>query len=541
MTLQFEKVGQTLPWQEDESNLARNAAMAGLAGSPFLGLAGRERITKDPFFNRNIPRMSIKDLSRRARTGDVLLSASKGLPLYKALQAPVYGSDLFHGISAVGGGKFVDAGYLGKTWPHLRRGEKGRPSDPARLARMVRQEGYLPNLKELLGTDKYRDLVLLRPTAEARAAMGGKAGVKRLTEDIIEKSTLPYGKGHSKILSGLSELFVPKIEGAAGDVKIFGNQICKGEVCSTLPGQAMERAGIKEVVKGKPAKYLGSPDYLRSQHFEPVAARIGGSPFFSQRGLRLSGLGLRGALGAGLAGGLYAGTEDPALLGAVGAGALAGPELLDTAESMHKRMLERDLPRRGWGHISGLSEKAFPSTSNVLMQLSERLEPGGKLAPSATEQAIQKKWLRRTLPLQAAGALGAGGAAYYGLKEHPVETAGGIGAYLAAQKGHEQLLKYLGRKNVASGLSREAAEDLALKKFPHLRTGLFRGLFGVNRPRTYPGSLRGALSRTLPLKAGLAGLGGISAYGLAKLLGAGREKAWYEKGLEGLGVPGFTE
>jgi len=539
--LRFEKVGQTLPWEEAESNAGRNLAVAGAAGSPFLGLIGREKIKNDPFYNRAIKRVRSKDIAEMARAGDVLLTASKGLPFYKAIQAPTYGSEFYHGVAALGDKRFVDAGFLGRHFPETRRGAPGRPADSAGLARMARREGMLGTLGDIVNAPKYRDMVLLRPTAEARKAMGGAKGLRRVTDDIIEKSTLPYGKGHSKLKAGLAELFMPKIPGL-GHPALTGGQICKGEVCSTLPGQAMERAGIGEIARGKPAKYLGSPDYLRSSQFEPVAAHLGGKPLFSRRAMSALGLGMRGALGAGMGGAIYAGYEHPELLGVAGGAALGAKALQNTAEEIDLSRLAKKYPRRGINFIGDELLKRHPNTVDHLSMLGDSLQPGGKVELNAAQKLRQAAWRKRTLPLQASGIALGGLGAYYGMQDYPAETAGAIAALLGSQKGYAKIIEKMERHARASGMKPTQATNEAFRKLPSFRALLGRKALGAttSNPNMLPGTVRQLLTRTLPLKAGLAAAAGLPAYGLVKGLSS-PEKTWYEEALADAGVPGFTE
>lgn len=255
----------------------RNAAMAGAAASPFLGLIGQRRLLHDPVTNAAVQRMSKSELAALARPGDVVLTGTEKFNPFKTLQTPFSGTDFFHTETVVSPGKAFTSGRL--TDPAL----KGLSSASLR-------------------TDKardlnFRDMVLLRP----HKALSPEE-LERYLGAVTKSTTSPYGYGQA-VKSYLHDLFVPKIP-------LFqskGGPLCTRGTCSTMPAQAFASVG-KTVLPGVTPSLTTPADFLRSEHFFPVAASIKSS-YANTLAHRMKPYASRLALGGALAGAVYGGSK----------------------------------------------------------------------------------------------------------------------------------------------------------------------------------------------------------------------------------------
>jgi len=275
--------------------------------APFLGAIGQQSVKHDPLLNESIQRhKTLAELARRARTGDVLVTSKPSGSFWKSFIRPLTGSEFYHVQPVVGrrggqgtttsAGSFSDPSYAQDTRQQLRQ-----------------QSSKIPAEMKHLG---YEDAVLLRPNKKLTPEQ------KRVfIKDMMGRAQAPYNTGNA-VKTWLHDLFVPKLESLQKGKDL---PVCEGGVCSSAPAMAYNKAGI-QVAKGKAQRNAFPGDFLRSDALRPVGAVVK-SPYSKAVALRKATPWLaRGAVGAGLAGGIYATSEDPALLGAV-PGVVAGSAL----------------------------------------------------------------------------------------------------------------------------------------------------------------------------------------------------------------------
>lgn len=293
--------------ETDSGATAQMAGMGAAAVAPFAGLVGQQKIIHDPLMGAKAPSVgSMVDLQRLARPGDVVVTTKPSGSVWKNFIAPLSGSEFYHAQPIVG-----------------QRGGHGTTSSAGEFA----QEGYdtLNKAEVLAEADtlnksmkgQYSDAVLLRPKNLSKAQAKAVAGNSAL------RSRKPYDSV-TGTLAWLNDVFMPKVKG----IERLGRQVvCKGNVCSTMPAQAFTEETGRSVVPGVAAKRTMPPDFLRSTEYELIGSRVDPEKYRKSKLLRKAMPYLsRGALGLGLAGGVYAATEDPALVAGAAGGAtgLAG-------------------------------------------------------------------------------------------------------------------------------------------------------------------------------------------------------------------------
>jgi hypothetical protein len=366
---------------QPEDHTLRNVGIAAGAGAPFLGLIGRQQIKHDPFFNQNISRMSMEELERAARPGDILLTTDPAKGIIPKAQAGITGSEFYHAQPVVG-----------------RRGGVGTTLTAGELAEGfegVSRRGILRELDPISESiKKYRDAVLLRPTEPLTAEQ-----LAKLQDEIIARAKTPYAPKRG-LTTMLRELFVPKIPGAEN----FGRVVCQGDVCSTLPAQSMQ-AIERNLLEGKPAKGLITSDYLRSKALEPVGAHLGGAPMMSAKALSRAKWLTRGGLGLGLAGTVYGLSEDPYLAAApVGMVALPAAARKGLTELGGYRAKQKAL--RGKLTEEALEEAIEQGRRKGYSTLRPLRQITNLLGAKTPEQIAKLRGItRRTVPLALAGGL----------------------------------------------------------------------------------------------------------------------------------------
>lgn len=390
MQTQFYKLGartlrQRLGLQEPEKDhTVRNVAMGAAAASPFMGLIGQKPITKDPHINPSIRRTTLREISELARPGDVVVSSEPHWSGWKLFQTPVTGTEFYHAFPVVGQrqgrGTDVTAGEL---------------YDPKRKKPLT-TTGAKRQLEELqsdMRRQKYRDVMLMRPDQPLNPDQ-----VKAFQEETLRRAQTKYAPSRG-VRAFLRDIFVPKVKGLENI-----SPTCEGNVCSTLPSQAHKTVTGTNLVPGKPAKSILTADYLREgSKLKPIAAHIRSTPRFSPRAMRTLGLGLRGGLGLGLAGGTYAVSEDPALA--------AVPLGLALTPTLGRRVAARLAERRAQRAAETAGEKITPALLttarkrgyNVFRPLGHAINYIGDM--SQTARLKLKGIGKRTIPLALAGGL----------------------------------------------------------------------------------------------------------------------------------------
>lgn len=348
------------------SHTARNLAVGGAALSPFLGAIGQRPVQHDPLLNTRIRRYkSMAELARDAKPGDMLLTSKPEGSFWKYTIAPLTGSEFYHVQPVVG-----RRGGMGTS---TSAGSFSDPSFAADTQKQLLQQSL--KIPEELMNEGYPDAVLLRPKTPMTPDQ-----LKAFKKDMMARAQAEFNRKNA-VGSWLHDLFVPKL-------KMFekGKNMptCEGGICSSAPAMAYNEAGI-QIAKGKAARNAFPGDFLRSDALHAVGAYVPNkykpNPILRRATPYLT----RGAIGAGLAGTLYAGTEDPALLAAV-----PGMALGSAAGGQIERLLRQ-------------KKKAVPSfRQGVLVDLLE------------ATPLQRERMLRRLLTGRVPGALLGGALAYGG-------------------------------------------------------------------------------------------------------------------------------
>lgn len=361
---------------EQESHLGRNAFIAAAGLSPFAGMIGQGGIKHDPHANTSIPRFSsLEELGRVARPGDMILASKPGTRVWNAALTPMSGSHFYHAQPVVDmrGGK-------ARTVSAAEYSDKSFNDIPRHKTKPIRDQ--LSSLKELKKQDGYDEMVILRPKVPLTPEQ-----LDTFREQAIKRSRHRYGFT-TGVSTALHDMFVPKF-------KMFGTKAPANEtlanICSTLPAMSYAEAG-RDMIDGIRPHDVTPTAYLRSGNFEAVGAHVNrkGLSRFTRNALPI---GMRAAVGAGLAGGAYAVSQDP-YAAAAPLGVMAG---------------------------SHLANKLFNNDRSVL-----------NLLASATEGHTPdgRRRARFMLTGKALGSLAGGAAAYYGAR--------GIGAGVSKLKEHFQ-------------------------------------------------------------------------------------------------------
>lgn len=383
--------------QNEDSHTGRNVAVGAAAAAPFTGLIGRQKIINDPFTNRNIKRVNLRQLENLAQAGDIVVTTDPARSGWKLVQAPTQGTEFYHSFPVV-------EGKAGRpTATALTAGEFSDPEyqkmKPSKL------KGYLDRVREGLKAEGYRDAVLLRPSKSL-----SPNEIEELQKTLLERSKQRYDLKRG-IVSYLRDLFVPTLPGITGR----GGRICNGDVCSTLPAQSIEQASGQKLVPGKASKHVNTSDLLREgTHLKPIAAHVSAGPTMSPRMLRALNLGVRGGVGLGLAGSAYALSEDPALaaapVGAVGA-TIGARKILPHVYAMREQRAINQLSKKLKPRVTASRAQAARKRGyNAFRPMTQLLQHVG--STDAKSIAKLKNIKYRTIPLALAG----GAAAYLGTR-----------------------------------------------------------------------------------------------------------------------------
>jgi len=286
---------------DDEGlSTGQGLAMTAAVAAPFAGLIGQKKVIHDPYTSTQGVRYSNMDeLSRASRTGDVLITSKPGNSIWRHTMTPFSGTDFYHAQPVIA-----------RRGGHGLTASAGDFHNPADAKSSVSQLASASQPVKALQED-YTDVALLRPKNLTNVETRSVA--RQSTERLKRQYDAP-----NAATAWLHDIFVPKLNKVAPNA----GTICEGNVCSTVPSQALKDVTGKDVVPGTPAKYTMPADFLRSEEYELVGAH---TPTKARSSLarNVAPYAARGALGLGLAGATYAATENPEVA-AVPAGMVAG-------------------------------------------------------------------------------------------------------------------------------------------------------------------------------------------------------------------------
>jgi len=296
----------------------------------------------------------------------------------------VTGSEFYH--------SFPVAGRRGNRGVYATAGEYNKVPWAKDISNKSLLRNYFDEIKAGLRGEEYRDAVLMRPETPLTPKQ------KRvLQERIVERARQPY-KTQQGVRGFLKDVFLPRT--GVGP----GKMVCEGNVCSTLPAQATYEAtgrNVGEAFGKKPSEML-TADYLREgSGYKPVAARIASKPLSPATLKRLNIAG-RGALGGALGLGAIGAIEEPELLAApVGAAGLT----IGARHALRNLMPLIEARRAG----SKLTPKQLAAAQtkgyNIIRPATKFMDVLGGKGDYA--RGVMRNITRRTLPLGAAGGLGA--------------------------------------------------------------------------------------------------------------------------------------
>jgi hypothetical protein len=453
--------------------LGGGAALTGIAASPFLGMIGEDKITKDPYRNPNIRKYTGLELEQMSRPGDVVVTAQPnwGKGHYKATQALSTGSDFYHAEpvynkkrgrrTSITVGQFTDP-----YW-----NTPGEPRTPRDM------ESHLSPFAEKF---KDEDMVLLRP----KEGLTPKQ-IRDYQKNMVTRSRGRYDSSKN-VGNYLRDLFVPKIKGKS-------TPTCKGDVCATFPAQAMAEAKGKRIHPHKKPAQTMPADLLRSQSiYDAVGATDKYKPLFKNPNL-VRAL-TRGGLGLGMAGTAYGAYQEPEI--ATGAiGAVAAPML---AEQARIKWLKRQHPDAPIQDIVSNARADVPRLLDLVDNIG---------APDAAHiSRLRKNFMRRTVPIALLGGLGT-----YGLAKaiDPEPESYAAAAGMAAMPTLAQKLRVkMQRKKYPTARYRDIVGHGKIDMPNISDIALTMGSKGDIAQKMRKNFLR----RSVPL----ALLGGLGAYGAAK-------------------------
>lgn len=245
-----------MPDPNQQEDLTPLLIAGGLGASPFLGMIGERRLSKDPYYNKDVQRVTRTKLEQLAQPGDVVLGSRRheGSLIYKHPQLGASGSEFYHAEPVVGRrggrGRTIDAGrmdYSGKT-PIGREGAE----------KLLRKGPGTYGVR--MPTVDYEDLVLMRPKKKM-----SPAELKELQLALIEGGGRPYSKSMG-VRALARDIFLPKIKGVTGHVGPLGSgMFCEGNMCSSLPAQAWTGTTGEAIAAGKHPKHVLPADFLRGR------------------------------------------------------------------------------------------------------------------------------------------------------------------------------------------------------------------------------------------------------------------------------------
>lgn len=398
------------------------ATAAGVAGAaPFAGLIGEKKIIHDPVLSKTKGQQfkTMEGLAEAARTGDVLLTTKPSGSMWKQVTRPLTSSEFYHAQPVIGEmGMMIDPKgklqYSDELAQEIleSKGLKARQPFTTSSGNIEQAQKWKEGLKHFLESGKgtisaemaehgYPDVVLMRSKATAKAS---PEQMKKYVEQAYQRGVSDYDFDRAA-KTWLKDVFVPKVEGVTGKAPL--PEVCVGNICSTHPAMAAEEAFGTKVVPGKASMDVMPADYLRSKSYEAVGSHLPSkSKYMMDPRLRKALPYLtRSGIGAGLAGATYAGVEQPEIPAALVGGTLAGTALTPLAERHGPKYLEG---------LKGIAEKDVPFAAkqqvpSFIDLLRSRFLSGGK---DTARKEVLINFLKRRLPITAAGALAGGGAMY---------------------------------------------------------------------------------------------------------------------------------
>ncbi len=372
----------------EEDHTVRNVAMGVAAASPFGGLIGRKPIIHDPLqgaVGENYA--SYSDLAKAGKPGDILLMSKAKGSVFKNVIDPGGGSQFYHAQPVVGrkrgrGTTYSAGDQADISWKTEAAADpKWRGRDYAsRIDDYVKGPVY-----------NYSDGVLLRP--KKPMSKGTQAKYLNALDARVPRDY----DGVQGFKAWMRDMFIPKIKGISDRRP---DTICEGNVCSTMPAMAYHEATGRRVVPNVAAQDTMPVDYLRAQDYELVGSYVTPETRALQNKWtrKVAPLALRAGIGAGLAGSIYAGTEDPALIAGVAGAAYARPTL------------DMTMSRGGWGYENMPAKwRDALDRNGIYQQFPTAWEAADSVltkAPAA--KGTMGKYLTRSLPLT----VGTGALAY---------------------------------------------------------------------------------------------------------------------------------
>lgn len=361
--------------------LLRGLALGGIAASPFLGMIGEDKITKDPRQNPNIPIFEKNDLIRQAQRGDVFAVSKPGWSgaIGKIPQALTTGSEFYHiepVIKASPTGKGLGTvsitarvadepsnTVMGKLHGDRSKGEK---------------EIHTIDPKLLKNPSTYMEsgnLLLLRPKQKLT-----ENALQEYEAELKRRAEMPYDTPHA-IQSWLEDIFVPKTLRAAKKEAEAPTE----NICSNASAVALANVLNKRIHPTVAPLSTLPVDYLREQsEYEPVGATEQGDPLFKNPAVPR--IATRAALGATMAGSAYGLYKNPRLA-AILAGSIAVPTIARAGASDPKDV--PTIPERFLSDLSPEAEESKRTKRDFLLKTIPLATAGGAGA-YATARGIQR-------------------------------------------------------------------------------------------------------------------------------------------------------
>ena len=400
---------------------------AGILGTgmvaPFMGLIGEKKITQDPYYNKNIPRMDSKSLERMAQPGDIVMTSTRDTAgYYKKPQLALTGSEFYHAEPVISRTKknpiTAEAGlfnpdknprYKKDTVESILEKSKGTP-----MGKRVSDSGAA----------MYEDAVLLRPK-------------KKMTpEQLLEYRKTLAGRGRERysgqlaVRAYLRDMFLPKIKRVTDATKPLGAG-CEGEMCSSLPSTAYEKVTGTKMSPGKHSRSVLPADLLRSNSpYEAVGSALRNEKALATPGKRLAKrLALRGGVGAALAGTGLLAYNEPEAIGGLAAGAAAPMGVRAIADHltfaepnrMRKGSLKRNIYKKLQDKIRNIDmDIELPKTTDIMGELEDHLELVRRARESGTKHVMTSdtKRLLKNLIKKKGGIAAGAGLGTYGLLKY---------------------------------------------------------------------------------------------------------------------------
>lgn len=374
----------------DAGTILQRGAMGVAAVAPFGGLIGRDKLLHDPLQGAKGKNFkSLEELGRHARPTDMLITSKPTGSYVKKVLDPIGDTQFYHAQPVIGRDPSTGLAhtYQAGDMFGMDLGDEAANMYTANVADYLKDQHI-----------NYTDAVLLRRKTPLTRAQEAK-----YLADLDERATRFYDTEHGQ-KSLLKDIFLPKIK---RNIKPAAEVLCEGNVCSTMP--AMSAATVipgERVLDAVPASETMPHMYMRSPHWELVGSHVTPETRAIQNSLlhKVGPYAARAGIGAALAGGTYALTEEPEL----GAGIAATMGTLKMHEALREgNVLRNTLPRS----IAKPLGKAQALIGNG--------ELVGALNAVQDEPTLRRKLLgigaelKGRIPM----ALGAGALAYAGAKE----------------------------------------------------------------------------------------------------------------------------